>query len=390
MYKTLKLLVCGDVRGKFLQLFARVNAIQKKTGQFDMMFCVGDFFGDNDDDDDSEWEKLRSGSIKAPTSMLVLGPNKQQHAKYFFDSGGCELCENVTYLGRSGTFTGSSGLVIAYLSGVEQASSQGEADKVSDVTFVATDVNKLRQSFMADGKFQGVDILLTSQWPQDVEKYGVSVNGVDTKSSGSALISQLAITLKPRYHFCALQGVSYERQPYRNHQMLQENARHVTRFIALADVGNEQKRKYLYAFNIIPLKHMESAELVKQPDDVSECPYKLNTKLFTADQPQEAKSAQFFYDQRCIDRGTTNLRGKRKSDGVRRGDSGPPQTKKPHAQPTGPCWFCLASPEVEKHLVVSVGTQCYLALAKGGLTENHVLILPIGHYQSRLISKRSY
>lgn len=27
------------------------------------------------------------------------------------------------------------------------------------------------------------------------------------------------------------------------------------------------------------------------------------------------------------------------------------------AQPTGPCWFCLASPEVEKHLVVSIGTH---------------------------------
>lgn len=27
-------------------------------------------------------------------------------------------------------------------------------------------------------------------------------------------------------------------------------------------------------------------------------------------------------------------------------------------------------------------TQCYLALAKGGLTPHHVLILPIGHYQS--------
>jgi len=26
--------------------------------------------------------------------------------------------------------------------------------------------------------------------------------------------------------------------------------------------------------------------------------------------------------------------------------------------------------------------QCYLALAKGGLTDDHVLILPIGHYQS--------
>lgn len=26
--------------------------------------------------------------------------------------------------------------------------------------------------------------------------------------------------------------------------------------------------------------------------------------------------------------------------------------------------------------------QCYLALAKGGLSDDHVLILPIGHYQS--------
>ena len=26
--------------------------------------------------------------------------------------------------------------------------------------------------------------------------------------------------------------------------------------------------------------------------------------------------------------------------------------------------------------------QCYLALAKGGLTWDHILITPIGHYQS--------
>lgn len=48
----------------------------------------------------------------------------------------------------------------------------------------------------------------------------------------------------------------------------------------------------------------------------------------------------------------------------------------------GPCWFCLASPEVEKHLVVSVGTYAYLALAKGGLVSEHLLILPITHFQS--------
>lgn len=33
-------------------------------------------------------------------------------------------------------------------------------------------------------------------------------------------------------------------------------------------------------------------------------------------------------------------------------------------------------------MVVSIGTHCYLALAKGGLLPDHVLILPIGHYQS--------
>lgn len=27
------------------------------------------------------------------------------------------------------------------------------------------------------------------------------------------------------------------------------------------------------------------------------------------------------------------------------------------AQPSGPCWFCLASPQVEKHLVISIGTH---------------------------------
>ena len=46
--------------------------------------------------------------------------------------------------------------------------------------------------------------------------------------------------------------------------------------------------------------------------------------------------------------------------------------------PSGPCWFCLSSAEVEKHLIVSVGEHSYLAMAKGALTGDHVMILPIG------------
>ena len=77
---------------------------------------------------------------------------------------------------------------------------------------------------------------------------------------------------------------------------------------------------------------------------------------------------QFFYDMNAkMEEGGKGK--KRKRDG----ESGPPK-------PSGPCWFCLSSAEVEKHLIVSVGTHCYLALPKGGLTEDHVLILPIGHH----------
>ncbi|CAI5953366.1 unnamed protein product [Closterium sp. NIES-64] len=53
------------------------------------------------------------------------------------------------------------------------------------------------------------------------------------------------------------------------------------------------------------------------------------------------------------------------------------------APPTpAPCWFCLASPKVETHLVVSVGEHCYVALPKGPLVPGHVLILPIEHFPS--------
>ena len=37
-------LVAGDVEGQYDVLFNRVNTINKKSGPFDMLLCVGDFF----------------------------------------------------------------------------------------------------------------------------------------------------------------------------------------------------------------------------------------------------------------------------------------------------------------------------------------------------------
>ncbi|MPC07845.1 CWF19-like protein 1 [Portunus trituberculatus] len=144
-----------------------------------------------------------------------------------------------------------------------------------------------------------------------------------------------------------------------NHKVLLEPTRHVTRFIGLAKVGNPEKQKWLYAFNITPMSKCEPTELVKQPPDRS---------------GKDTRGAQFFYDMNAK---MGDERGQKRKGG---GEGG--ERKRLPPKPTGPCWFCLASPEVEKHLVVSVGDHTYLALAKGGLVSEHLLILPITHFQS--------
>ncbi|XP_062987361.1 CWF19-like protein 1 isoform X2 [Elgaria multicarinata webbii] len=370
--KPLRVLACGDVEGKLGALFARVQAVQKKSGEFDLLLCVGNFFGSAQD---SEWDDYQRGAKKAPIQTYVLGANSHETVCRFPDVSGCELAENITYLGRKGVFSGASGLQVAYLSGTESAAEPAPAH-----CFSAKDVADLKSSLRSSSKFRGVDILLTSPWPKAVETFGNSPGGVDTKRCGSGLVSLLATSLKPRYHFAALQKVYYERLPYRNHAVLQETAQHVSRFIALANVGNADKRKYLYAFSILPMSSMDATELVKQPQDATENPYRRpgggESCAHLLPDTKEEPPCQFFFDLSTKPKGR-----KRPMEGGREGR----QPKRPPGKPSLPtaaCWFCLASPEVEKHLVVSIGTHCYLALAKGGLSPDHVLILPIRHCQS--------
>eukprot|EP00163_Fabomonas_tropica_P014910 TRINITY_DN2713_c0_g1_i3.p1 TRINITY_DN2713_c0_g1~~TRINITY_DN2713_c0_g1_i3.p1 ORF type:complete len:190 (+),score=25.03 TRINITY_DN2713_c0_g1_i3:571-1140(+) len=56
--------------------------------------------------------------------------------------------------------------------------------------------------------------------------------------------------------------------------------------------------------------------------------------------------------------------------------------KRPARPAPGPCWFCLSSPDVDKHLIACIGENVYVALPKGGLHPEHVLILPITHYST--------
>ena len=74
-------------------------------------------------------------------------------------------CKHKCFSGKRGILKGSSGLQIAYLSGKENSES-------GDVHFTKDDILALSQPLLSNTKFQGIDILLTSQWPKGIEKYG--------------------------------------------------------------------------------------------------------------------------------------------------------------------------------------------------------------------------
>lgn len=48
------------------------------------------------------------------------------------------------------------------------------------------------------------------------------------------------------------------------------------------------------------------------------------------------------------------------------------------------CWFCLSNPAIRKHLIVHIGNEMYVTLAKGGLIPEHFLVIPIEHHGSNI------
>lgn len=198
-----KVLVCGDVRGNFKTLFSKIDTINKKSGPFDFLLCVGNFFGDSN----IELEPYKNGMRHISVPTYIIGPNVESDVEHYPDIDGCEICPNLTYLGRRGLYNSSSGLKIAYISGVEGANSNA-------FTFNQSDVSAIRDtSLKGQPSFRGVDVLLSSPWPQDVTNHDPSKPQI--KYQGSKLIAWLAAHIKPRYHVSGLEDIHYERPPYR-------------------------------------------------------------------------------------------------------------------------------------------------------------------------------
>ncbi|XP_075981024.1 CWF19-like protein 1 [Anticarsia gemmatalis] len=361
-----KMLICGDVNGNFNALFSRVESIIKKSGKFEMLLCVGNFFGD----DNSQLDAYKMGTKKVPISTLVFGPTKPEHVPLYGEEGS-PIVPDVLYMGVRGVFSTISGLKIGYLSGLSREELGKDIDPMC--TFEPSDCSKLRNACIRGvHEYRGLDILVTSIFPRGIQQD--ELQKVDVPGDKlSTLIAWLAMNIRPRYHFVPFDKY-FERQPYRNFSVHEDYRECATRFIALAPVGNKNKEKWIYACSLQPISKMRIVDLLQGTTDETLCPY--DPEMLKQYEPGKCikpnHNGQYFFNMDAPE----DDHGKRK----RNRDDGA-EKKRKEIDPDS-CWFCLASPTVEKHLVICVGRHCYLALAKGPLDPYHALILPISHHQS--------
>lgn len=81
------------------------------------------------------------------------------------------------YVGKRGLYTLTSGVRVAYLSGLEKVDGYIPSEDEKQIFFDKDDIVSIRNSCVVSktsaSDYKGVDILLTSQWP-----YGIYENNV--------------------------------------------------------------------------------------------------------------------------------------------------------------------------------------------------------------------
>ncbi|XXQ36040.1 CCHC-type domain-containing protein [Plasmodiophora brassicae] len=368
-----KILVLGTVTAT-APLYRRLQKLHAKQ-KFDAAFCVGTF----------PVEEAVATPAPLPVYYLLPANDPMPDAS--------SIAANVTVLHGHGQVDVGP-LRVGYLAGVFHGEPPG---------YTPGDVAALEA-------LGACDLLLTQDWPRGFhtllpdDRIPGSLRH-KTDATGSYLVAQLAMRLRPRYHFAGVPSAHCELPPYRNDQ----DSSSFTRFIALAEQGSDQKSLYACVIGPAP-----SAP----PADVTPCPY---TATRTEPSSRPAKRPKTTTSMAKL--APVEVAQTRWAMGPQSGQPPPPgyvcrlcsvaghyiedcpqastppdgyvcnrchqpghfisacSMKRASREPQE-CWFCLASPSVEAHLIVNIGPAMYVALARGPLNDSHALIIPISHVRS--------
>ncbi|KAL6080579.1 CWF19 like cell cycle control factor 1 [Balamuthia mandrillaris] len=404
-----KILVCGDVNGQIHQLFAKVEPLNRKAGPFAALFCVGTFL-QAEANNNAELKEYISGQKRAPLPTFFLDGTSL---------GDEPLCENITKLGGYGNIQ-VSGLNVAYFATLRSNMDSPLDDKSKAWLCECVDVDVLLTTHWPSGSLKNLKEADYPKLPQQQQvskdQQSVAANLLSVVGIGSSATAEIAKILQPRYHFAGNENIFYERPPYRS------PSSRVTRFFGLGYLGNKLKQRFFYAASLTPLSVVPTPpDMIRPPPNTTPSPYheEVNSSSALSQQKQseaadeDSVAAYRWNLQAPPPRGGRGGRGGdsnyyRRDDRGRAGEGLLPDPSPTKRQRTyndqeerggrerrdrdsadrrgdrggSDCWFCLKSPKVEKHLVVSVGETVYVALAKGGLSPDHVLIIPIDHVSS--------
>ncbi|KAK0196580.1 CwfJ C-terminus 1-domain-containing protein-like protein [Armillaria mellea] len=442
-------LTVGAAAGSIRDLFTKVKSIDSKHGKFDFVLCVGDFFGPPKDtpDDDDEMIQLLDGRIEVPIECYIM-----QGGNSLPDATGGELCKNVFMLTKSGLVTTAHGLRIACLGGIydAEAYSTSEAapgfaspffssqtmERLLSNTLGTSNQNQNYKSLSAiqagSSSSQLVDIFISNAWPASIAE----MSAVNLPSPELA-----SIGVSPRYHFAASGGdppMFWEREPF----VWSDEEGRVSRFVSLGAFGGTPATgKKQRATHRPPKRTVDESDGqnfifgdVKKPMKRSrgyKCRRCEGTDHFIDQCPERTKPPEGYVCRICNTPGhlvrdcptkhaVGDTGGKKPREGYvcracgsenhyiddcpvanerpgggRGGKRGHPSSRTCSyvIHHSDECWFCLSNPNLAKHLIVSIGTECYVTLPKGQIIPTqsaadhvdipgggHILIVPITHY----------
>ena len=366
-------MVIGAINGQFAPVFDKLTKLQLKNS-FALAIVVGDVFADPSvasKDNDSALAALLEGKFNVPLpTYFTFGQHSlPQSVVDRLEASDGEVCTNLYFLGKRSTTKTPEGIKIVALGGSLDFDVAAGLSKDRYLPFhTEGDAKALHGANTAD-------ILITSYWPAAVRtgsKVVLADNNQDPPTE--QCISNLCATLKPRYHFSHSASVFYEREPFFHPAAdSSDPAKPITRFISLSSFGNQSGAKSLYAFTLDP----KASPPATIPPNATASPFtSINKKRPLPDQ-QTTHSHFRFSD--------SGDQSQRQHNSKRTRTRPPPPTPRE-------CFFCLSNPSLATHLIVSIGSECYLTTAKGPLPTRatyaslesnpfpfHILIIPLSH-----------
>jgi hypothetical protein len=194
----------------------KLAKIHKKQ-EFSFCIVVGDFFGEDSTAEQSEeLDELLAGSLRVPLpTYFTVGerafPQRVLERLEKPDAND-EVCANLFYLSRKGTFKTSDGISIVSIGGKLEVndSSLTSALGKHDPRYLENEATALIGAHSAD-------ILITNQWPSGITSGSSNpVPEVLRTDQGVECLAEVCSKLKPRYHFSSSPEASWEREPFKH------------------------------------------------------------------------------------------------------------------------------------------------------------------------------